>query len=95
MRALLLAIPLCFAAASVIAADLPKVGDAAPEFQMTGTDGKVYSNKDFAGKQAVIIAWYPRAAAGGALGPTEAYWLHKGRLLLAAFGRQGEPAPRS
>ncbi|MFO0896561.1 MAG: hypothetical protein U0836_03930 [Pirellulales bacterium] len=41
------------------------------------------------------IAWYPRAAAGGALGPTEAYWLHKGRLLLAAFGRRGEPAPRA
>lgn len=65
MRSLLVAIPLCFMAASVIAADMPKVGDAAPEFEMTGTDGKVYKNKDFLGKQAVIIAWYPRAFTGG------------------------------
>jgi hypothetical protein len=33
------------------------------------------------------VAWYPQATAGGTLGPTEAYWLHKGRLLLAAFAR--------
>lgn len=65
MRSLLLAIPLCFMSATLFAADLPKVGDAAPEFQMTGTDGKVYTNKDFVGKQAVIIAWYPRAFTGG------------------------------
>ena len=65
MRTVLFAIPLCFMAATVIAADLPKVGDKAPEFEMTGTDGKVYSNKNFLGKQAVIIAWYPRAFTGG------------------------------
>lgn len=65
MRAILLAIPLCFLAATAIAADLPKVGDPAPEFKMTGTDGKVYSNKDFAGKKAVIIAWFPRAFTPG------------------------------
>lgn len=65
MRSLLLAIPLCLVAASISAADLPKVGDAAPKFEMTGTDGKVYTNKDFLGKKAVIIAWYPRAFTGG------------------------------
>lgn len=43
---------------------------------------------------AQAIAWYPRAIGGGAPGPTEAYWLHKGRLLLAAFARPAEPAPR-
>ncbi|MCC6507748.1 MAG: peroxiredoxin [Pirellulaceae bacterium] len=65
MRTLLLAIPMCFMAAVAMAADLPKVGDVAPEFEMTGTDGKVYKTKDFVGKQAVVIAWYPRAFTGG------------------------------
>ncbi len=49
----------------VSAADLPKVGDAAPEFEMKGSDGKTYATKDFKGKQAVIIAWFPRAFTGG------------------------------
>ena len=42
-----------------------KVGAAAPEFEMKGSDGKTYSAKDFQGKQAVIIAWFPRAFTGG------------------------------
>ncbi len=46
-------------------AEVPKVGDKAPEFEMTGSDGKVYKAKDFVGKQAVIIAWFPRAFTGG------------------------------
>jgi peroxiredoxin Q/BCP len=65
MRTLLLAIPMCFIAAFAFAAELPKVGDTAPEFEMTGTDGKVYKSKDFIGKQAVVIAWYPRAFTPG------------------------------
>ncbi len=65
MRTLLLTIPLCFMAAFAIAADMPKVGDMAPDFEMTGTDGKVYKAKDFVGKEAVVIAWYPRAFTGG------------------------------
>ncbi len=65
MRSLLLAIPLCFLAATVLGADLPKVGDTAPDFEMTGTDGKVYKAKDFVGKEAVIVAWFPRAFTGG------------------------------
>ncbi len=51
--------------ASLASADMPKVGDSAPDFKMAGTDGKIYSLDDFAGKQAVIIAWYPRAFTGG------------------------------
>jgi peroxiredoxin Q/BCP len=47
------------------AADMPKVGDKAPDFKMQGSDGKTYSLKDFAGKQAVIVAWFPRAFTGG------------------------------
>ena len=50
---------------SISLAELPKVGDPGPAFEMQGSDGKSYSAKDFAGKQAVIIAWFPRAFTGG------------------------------
>lgn len=65
MRTLLLSIPLCFIAAFAFGADLPKVGESAPEFEMTGSDGKVYKSKDFIGKQAVVIAWFPKAFTRG------------------------------
>lgn len=42
-----------------------KVGDAAPDFELTGSDGKTYKLSDFKGKQAVVIAWYPKAFTGG------------------------------
>ncbi len=42
-----------------------KVGDAAPDFQLTGSDGKMYKLSDFNGKQAVVLAWYPLAFTGG------------------------------
>ena len=50
---------------AAIAADGIKVGDKAPEFEMKGSDGKTYSAKDFVDKQAVVIAWFPRAFTGG------------------------------
>lgn len=46
------------------AADL-KVGDKAPEFEMKGSDGKTYKLSQFKGKQAVVVAWYPKAFTGG------------------------------
>ena len=42
-----------------------KVGDPAPAFKLPGSDGKTYSLADFSGKQAVVIAWYPKAFTGG------------------------------
>lgn len=50
---------------SAVAADGLKVGDKVPEFEMKGSDGKTYSAKDFVDKQAVVIAWFPRAFTGG------------------------------
>ena len=41
-----------------------KVGDEVT-FKMVGSDGKTYSSADFQGKQAVVIAWYPKAFTGG------------------------------
>ena len=46
------------------AADL-KVGDAAPEFTLKGSDGKTYKLSSFKGKQAVVLAWFPKAFTGG------------------------------
>ena len=52
---------LVFGGAKLHAADL-KVGNPAPDFSLKGSDGKTYSLKDFAGKQAVVLAWFPKAS---------------------------------
>jgi thioredoxin-dependent peroxiredoxin len=50
--------------ASVRAAEL-KVGDAAPDFSLTGSDGKTHSLSEHLGKRAVVLAWFPKAFTGG------------------------------
>ncbi len=50
---------------SASAADALKVGDAAPDFTMKGTDGKTYKLSEFKGKQAVVLAWFPKAFTPG------------------------------
>jgi peroxiredoxin Q/BCP len=42
-----------------------KVGDMAPNFKLQGSDGKTYSLADFAGKRAVVVAWFPAAFTKG------------------------------
>jgi thioredoxin-dependent peroxiredoxin len=42
-----------------------KVGDAAPDFSLPASDGKTYKLSDYKGKQAVVIAWFPKAFTGG------------------------------
>jgi peroxiredoxin Q/BCP len=42
-----------------------KPGDAAPNFTLQGSDGKTYKLSDFKGKQAVVVAWFPKAFTGG------------------------------
>lgn len=41
------------------------VGDMAPDFTLEATDGKTYTLADFRDKQAVVIAWYPKAYTKG------------------------------
>jgi peroxiredoxin Q/BCP len=42
-----------------------KAGDAAPDFSLPASDGKTYKLSDFKGKQAVVIAWFPKAFTSG------------------------------
>jgi thioredoxin-dependent peroxiredoxin len=42
-----------------------KVGDAAPDFSLPASDGKTYKLSDFKGKQAVVLAWFPKASTSG------------------------------
>jgi len=61
------AIGLCAALSTAQAEDkaVAKEGQKAPEFKLKGSDGKEYDLKQFAGKQAVVIAWFPKAFTGG------------------------------
>lgn len=42
-----------------------QVGDQAPDFKLEATDGKTYKLSDFKGKQAVVLAWFPKAFTQG------------------------------
>jgi thioredoxin-dependent peroxiredoxin len=42
-----------------------KVGDAAPDFSLQASDGKTYKLSDFKGKQAIVLAWFPKAFTQG------------------------------
>lgn len=54
-----------FTSHAAFAADPPKVGDDAPDFSLHGSDGKTHKLADFKGKQAVVVAWFPKAFTGG------------------------------
>ena len=40
-------------------------GDTAPDFSLVGSDGKTYKLADYKGKQAVVLAWFPKAFTSG------------------------------
>jgi thioredoxin-dependent peroxiredoxin len=42
-----------------------KAGDPAPDFTLQASDGKTYTLSDFKGRQAVVIAWFPKAFTRG------------------------------
>ena len=62
-RAVMTAALLIVAAAPARADEL-KVGDPAPDFTLTGTDGKTYTLSQLKGK-TVVLAWFPKAFTGG------------------------------
>ena len=56
---------LCVLAAVSLTANALEIGDQAPAFSLQATDGKTYSLEQFHGKQAIVIAWYPKAFTNG------------------------------
>jgi peroxiredoxin Q/BCP len=66
MRRLLLSV-LCVTAVAATGAQAPvdlKVGDAAPGFNLPGSDGKTHTLAQYAGR-TVVLAWFPAAFTGG------------------------------
>lgn len=61
-KALLL---LLSAALALPAAAELKVGEPAPDFTLPASDGKTYRLSDYRDRQAVVVAWYPRAFTSG------------------------------
>src|SRR5215510_11157482 len=74
MRVVVMAAALTASVAGMTAAQAPaggttqvelKVGDNAPDFTLQGSDGKTYKLSSFKGKQAVVLAWFPKALTSG------------------------------
>jgi peroxiredoxin Q/BCP len=42
-----------------------KPGDLAPGFELAGSDGRTYRLADSRGREAVVVAWFPKAFTGG------------------------------
>ncbi len=65
MKRMLLLMSLGMALTMPVAAAELKVGDPAPDFALPASDGKTYKLSDFKGKQAIVIAWFPKAFTQG------------------------------
>ncbi len=66
LSTILLAIGMAIATFASLAQEAAlKVGDVAPDFSLQGSDKKTYSLSDFKGKQAIAIAFFPKAFTGG------------------------------
>jgi peroxiredoxin Q/BCP len=79
---LLLPVVSLFGAGPLAAAEL-KPGDKAPDFELSGSDGKTYKLSDFRDKQAVVVAWFPKAFTPGCT--EECKSLRAGGKQLRAF----------
>lgn len=65
MRRKLALLLLAFAALPAAAAEPLAPGSAAPPFSLHGSDGETYTLAQFVGKQAVVLAWFPKAFSPG------------------------------
>ena len=59
-----------------------KIGDPAPDFTMTASDGKVYRLADLRG-HVVVLAWFPKAFTGGCTAECKSF--HETEASLRGF----------
>jgi len=64
MRILVLALLLQCLAGVAWAGELAP-GSPAPAFSLPGSDGRTHALADYAGKQGVVLAWFPKAFTPG------------------------------
>ena len=50
---------------SVAGEDGLAAGDAAPAFDLPGSDGKSHGLEEHLGTRAMVLAWFPKAFTGG------------------------------
>ncbi len=51
--------------AGISAAEALAPGSKAPPFSLLGSDGRTHTLAEYAGKQAVVLAWFPKAFTPG------------------------------
>jgi thioredoxin-dependent peroxiredoxin len=80
MRVLSLAFVSVLALGTVVRGGELKVGDDAPDFTLSASDGKTYHLADFRGKKAVVLAWFPRAFTQGCTAECKSLTANGGKL---------------
>lgn len=64
MRSLATALVLLWGA-GVAGAEALAPGSKAPAFSLPGSDGRTHTLAEYAGKQGVVLAWFPKAFTPG------------------------------
>lgn len=72
LGAIALVIAVLFSVSWLTAAEI-KVGESAPDFSLAGSDGKTHKLADYRGKQAVVLAWFPKAFSPGCTNECKAF----------------------
>ena len=94
----LIVLGLLAASVSLSSAAELKIGDDAPDFSLVGSDGKTYKLSDFKGKQAVVVAWFPRAFTGGCTKECKAFKEQGSSIReyeVAYFTASNDPAEKN
>lgn len=95
----LLTLASVFVMTSAVSAAELKVGDQAPDFTMTGSDGKTYTLSEL-NKQgkAVVVAWFPRAFTGGCTKECQSFKSDGAKMRdynVAYFTASNDPADKN